>query len=85
MEIKINGQSQNIAQGTKLKLQTGEIVEARNTLKDGLLVKLETGGYSIIDPFKDILEVIVEQLKQSVTQLIITAISNFFNRLIKKL
>lgn len=85
MEIKINGQSQNIAQGTKLKLKTGEIVEARNALKDGLLVKRDTGGYSIIDPFKDILEVIIEQVKQSVTQLIITAISNFFSRLIKKL
>jgi predicted metal-dependent phosphotriesterase family hydrolase len=85
MEVKIQGQSQDIAQGTKLKLHTGQVAEARNMLRDGLLVKLDTGGYSIIDPFKDILEVIIEQVKQSLTQLIVTAISSFFSRLIKKL
>lgn len=85
MEIQISGQKTIIAQGAKLKLHTGQIAEARNMLRDGLLVKLDTGGYSIIDPFKDILEVIIEQVKQSVTQLIIAAISSFFSRLIKKL
>jgi hypothetical protein len=83
MKIKIDGQIIKANFGQKVKLKDGRIAELRGELKDGMMVKLEDGSATIIDPLKDILSLVVEEVKKTVIKIVTDWISGLFSKIFK--
>ena len=81
MKAAIKGKKIDLKYNDKVTLTTGEVAEVKGELMDGMLIRtVDSGQTRIIDPFKDILNVIVEQITKGVIQVILNFFSNLFSK-----
>ena len=79
MKIEVQGKKMDVLRGQKLLLHDGKTVEALGELDNGLVVKdVENGQTTVIDPMRDILEVILEAVKKTVLEMIIGFLKKLF-------
>lgn len=85
MIVNIQGKNYQIQKGTRLMLNSGEEATVKEEFRGTLIVSTPTDDNKVINPFYDILNVIIEEVTASVLKVVVAAIGSFFNKILKKI